>query len=178
MNGQLRAILHRRSRRAGAAIPAFTRRDIHVPRYRARRSRSSECAGREDHLSLQILSHRSQPACAERHPLFQLRRRTLADMAAADVSSLVEEYYNSIRNGAMRIARSSCWTRSRWFRLERFAVDCSIRNRSSFSFPVLARMLSRKWPPACAEGHGGTRLSVQFPRVLSHHGHEVERPDA
>jgi len=182
MDGRLRTILREKILDAQAApVPAFTRREIHLPRVPGKVIAviGMRRTGKTTFL-WQVLSDRVAAAVPREGILyFNFDDERLADLTAADLSSLVEEYYQlhpewRDRQRALFLL-DEIQIVTGWERFARRLLDTE--NIELFISGSSARMLSRE---VATSMRGRAMEALVFPfgfrEFLRHHGREIENP--
>ncbi len=182
MNGQIRYILRQKILDAEAApIPAFTRRDIHVPAIpnKAIAVIGMRRTGKTTFL-WQVLADRVAAGTPREGILyFNFDDERLADLTAADLSLLLEEYYGL--HPEWRDQRRALFLLDEiqmvegWERFARRVLDTE--NVDLFLSGSSARMLSRE---VATSMRGRAMEALVFPfsfrEFLRHHGREIQDP--
>jgi predicted AAA+ superfamily ATPase len=182
MDVQLRPIIRQKILDAEAApIPVFTRRDIHVPGIpnKAVAVIGMRRTGKTTFL-WQVLSDRVAAGTPREGILyFNFDDERLAELAAADLSVLLEEYYRlhpEWRDGRRALfLLDEIQVVEGWERFTRRILDTE--NVDLFLSGSSARMLSRE---VATSMRGRAMEALVFPfsfrEFLRHHGREIEDP--
>ena len=183
MDVQLRPIIRQKILDAEAApIPVFTRRDIHVPGIpnKAIAVIGMRRTGKTTFL-WQVLSDRVAAGTPRAGILyFNFDDERLAELAAADLSVLLEEYYRlhpEWRDGRRALfLLDEIQVVEGWERFTRRILDTE--NVDLFLSGSSARMLSRE---VATSMRGRAMEALVFPfsfrEFLRHHGREIEDPE-
>jgi hypothetical protein len=181
--GQLRQILRQKILDAEAApIPAFTRRDIYVPAVanKAIAVIGMRRAGKTTFLWQVLADHLAAGTPREGILYFNFDDERLADMTAADLSGLLEEYYQL--HPDWRDSRRALFLFDEiqlvtgWEPFARRVLDTE--NVNLFLSGSSARMLSREVATSMRGRAMEARVfPFSFREFLRHHGQEPSAPE-
>ncbi|MBW1998888.1 MAG: ATP-binding protein, partial [Deltaproteobacteria bacterium] len=183
MDGQIRQIIRQKIVDAEASlIPAFTRRDVHVPLVpnKAIAVIGMRRTGKTTFLWQVLKDHMEAGIPREGILYFNFDDERLAEVTAADLSILIEEYYRL--HPEWRDLRRALFLLDEiqvvpgWERFARRVLDTE--NVDLFLSGSSARMLSRE---VATSMRGRAMEAVVFPfsfrEFLRHHGREIEDPE-